>query len=130
LVAAIEAVIGLAEMKDRTARVESDVAGLRAGMTDGSAKVEELGREVVGLKARPSNCCLKVKKDMTNLERELGILKEEMRGHRVQEAAMAGQRLQHEQEIREVNHEVELLQKVSDDQRKSQERETQAVAEV
>jgi hypothetical protein len=44
--------MGLAETKDRTSRVESDVAGLRIAMTDGSAKIEEVWREVAGLKVR------------------------------------------------------------------------------
>jgi hypothetical protein len=45
------AVLELAETKDRTSRVESDAAGLCATMADGSPKVEEVRREVAGLKA-------------------------------------------------------------------------------
>jgi predicted nucleic acid-binding Zn-ribbon protein len=71
--------VGLAETKDRTSRVESDVAGLREAMADGSAKVEEVRREVVGVKAQLWDCCPKVKHDLANLERELAKLKEEMR---------------------------------------------------
>jgi hypothetical protein len=47
-------------------------------MADGSAKVEEVQREVVGLKAEFSNCCLKMNQDLTNLEEELAELKEEI----------------------------------------------------
>jgi hypothetical protein len=56
-----QAVLGLAEAKDRMSRVESDVAGLRAVMADGSAKVEEVRREVAGLKAAFSDWRAKVK---------------------------------------------------------------------
>jgi predicted nucleic acid-binding Zn-ribbon protein len=45
----------LAEVKNRTHRVESDVAGLRAAMADDSAKVEDVQREVSGLKAQLSD---------------------------------------------------------------------------
>jgi hypothetical protein len=48
-------------------------------MADGGAKVEEVWREVSGLKAQLSDCCPKVKKDLTNLEQELAKLKEEIR---------------------------------------------------
>jgi hypothetical protein len=51
------AAVGLAETKDRTSRVESCVAGLRA------AKAEEVPRKVAGLEAELSDCCPKVKKD-------------------------------------------------------------------
>jgi hypothetical protein len=37
-----QAALGLAETKDRTSLVESGVAGLRAEMADGSAKVEQV----------------------------------------------------------------------------------------
>jgi hypothetical protein len=36
------AALGLTETKDWTSRVESDAAGLRTAMADGSAKVEEV----------------------------------------------------------------------------------------
>jgi cell division protein FtsB len=65
------------ETKDRTSRVESDVAGLRAAMADWSAKVEEVRREVPRLKVQLSDCCPKVKRDLTNLEQEVAKLKEE-----------------------------------------------------
>jgi hypothetical protein len=39
----------------------------------------ELRREVAALKSQLLDCCQKVKKDITNLERELVKLKEEMR---------------------------------------------------
>jgi lipase chaperone LimK len=45
----------LVETKIRTSQVESDVAGLRAAMTDNSAKVEEVRREVVSLRAQFSD---------------------------------------------------------------------------
>jgi hypothetical protein len=48
-------------------------------MAHESAKVEEIGREVAGLKAQLSNCCPKVKKDLANLERELPELNDEIR---------------------------------------------------
>jgi chromosome segregation ATPase len=124
------AVLGLAETTDRTSRVESDLAGLRAAMADGSAKVEEVPGEVAGWKAQLSHCCPKVNQDLTNLARELAALKEEMRELRLQKAAMADERQRHGQEIRDVKHEVELLRKASDSQQKSQERETQAAADV
>jgi chromosome segregation ATPase len=100
------AALGLAETKDRISRVESDVAGLRAAMADGSAKPEEVRREVAGQKAQLSNYCPKVKNDLANLERELATLKEEMSEFRLQRAAMADQRQRHEQEIRDVKHAV------------------------
>jgi chromosome segregation ATPase len=99
-------------------------------MADNSAKVEQVRREVAGLKAQLLDYCPKVNQDLTNLARELATLKEEMRELRVQKAAMADERQRHEQEIGDVRHEVELLQKASDSQRESQEREMQAVAEV
>jgi chromosome segregation ATPase len=71
-----------------------------------------------------------VKHDLANLERELAKLEEEMRELRVLKAEMADQRLRQEQEIRNVKHDVELLRKASDSQRRSQERQTEAVAEV
>jgi hypothetical protein len=45
-------------------------------------------------------------------------------------AAMADQRLRQEQEIRDAKHDVELPRKASDSQRGSQERQTEAVADV
>jgi hypothetical protein len=67
------------EMKDRMSRVESVVTGLRAAMADNGAKVEEVRREVAGVTAQLSDCCLKLKNDIRNLEQELATLKEEMR---------------------------------------------------
>jgi chromosome segregation ATPase len=69
---------GLAETKDRTSRVESDVTGLRVAMGDRGTKVEEVRREVAGLKAQLS-AWSKVKKEMRNLQQEFAKLKEEMR---------------------------------------------------
>jgi cell division protein FtsB len=71
--------LGLAGIKDRTSRVESDVAGLRAAMAHGSAKVEKVRQEVARLKAELSVCWPKVNQDLTNLEQELAKLKEEIR---------------------------------------------------
>jgi hypothetical protein len=79
----------LAETKDRTTRVESDVAGLRAAMADGNTKVEEVRREAAGLKAELSDCCPKVNKDLTSLERELAKLKEEIRAMRLKPERIA-----------------------------------------
>jgi chromosome segregation ATPase len=98
-------------------------------MADGSAKPEEVRREVAGLKAQLSDCP-KVKHDLANLERELATLKEEMRELRGLKVAMANRRQRHEQEICDVKHVVELLQKASDSQRESQGREAKAVADV
>jgi chromosome segregation ATPase len=98
-------------------------------MVDGSAKVDEVQREVAGQKAQVWDCP-KMKHDLANLERELAKLEEEMRELRGLETAMADQRQRHEQEIRDVKHEVELLRKASDSQRESQERQAEAVAEV
>jgi chromosome segregation ATPase len=78
--------LGLAEAKDRTSWVESDVASLREAMADSSANVEEVRREVPGLKAQLSDYCPKVNQDLTNLERELGKLKEALRELRVMKA--------------------------------------------
>jgi chromosome segregation ATPase len=122
--------LGLAEVKDRTSRVESDVAGLRVTMADNSAKVEEVQREVAGLKAQLSDCCPKVNQDLTNLARELATLREEIRELQLQKAAMADQRRRHEREIRDMKHEIELLRKGRDGQRESQEGERRAVADV
>jgi ribosomal protein L29 len=58
-----------------------------------------------------------MKTDIMNLEQEFGKLKKEMRKRRMQKAAMPGQRPQHEQEIRDVRHEVELLRQTSDEQK-------------
>jgi polyhydroxyalkanoate synthesis regulator phasin len=78
--AAVErAALGLAEMRDRISRVESDVTGLRAAMADGSAKVDEVRREVAGLKAKLSDCYPKVNQDLANLEQEVAKLKEEIK---------------------------------------------------
>jgi hypothetical protein len=46
-------------------------------MTDGSVKIEEVRRELVGLKVQLVDCCPKVKKDLANLEHEPANLKEE-----------------------------------------------------
>jgi septal ring factor EnvC (AmiA/AmiB activator) len=67
------------ETKDRTSRVESDVAALRAVMAAGSAKVEEVLREVAGLTVQLSGYCSKGSQNLTNPEQELSNLKEEMR---------------------------------------------------
>jgi hypothetical protein len=48
-------------------------------VTDDNAKVEDVRREVAGVKAQLSDCWLKVNRDLTNLEQELAKLKEEMR---------------------------------------------------
>jgi hypothetical protein len=58
-------------------------------MADGGAKVEEVRREVAGLKAQLSECCRKGKKDLTNLEQELAKLKEEMRATRPKAVPLA-----------------------------------------
>jgi hypothetical protein len=58
-------------------------------MADGGAKVEEVRRDVAGLKAQLLDCCPKVQQDLTDLERELGKLKEEMRELGGLKAAMA-----------------------------------------
>jgi hypothetical protein len=50
------AALGLAETKDQTSRVESDVAGLRAAMVDGGARVEEVRQKNARLKAELSDC--------------------------------------------------------------------------
>jgi chromosome segregation ATPase len=104
-------------------------SGLRAAMAAGSAKVEEVQREVAGLKAQASDRP-KVNQDLTNLARELATLKEEMRELQLQKAAMADQLQRHEQEICDEKHEVALLRTASDSHRESQERETQAVVDV
>jgi chromosome segregation ATPase len=124
-----QAVMGLAETKDLTIAVESDVASLRTMMADGNAKVEEVRREAADLKAQLSECCPKMNQGIANLEQELAKLKEEMRELRVLKAAMVEQRLRHEQKIHDMKQEAELLRKASDDQHKSQERERQAMAE-
>jgi hypothetical protein len=90
-----QAALGLAEAKVHTSRVESGLAGLRAVMTDGSAKVEEVQREVAGLKAQASDCP-KVNQDLTNLARELATLKEKKRDRHLPTAAMADQLQRHE----------------------------------
>jgi hypothetical protein len=46
-------------------------------MADWSANVEEVRREIAGLKVQLSDCCPKVKRDLTNLEQEVAKLKEE-----------------------------------------------------
>jgi chromosome segregation ATPase len=71
--------------------------------------------------------CPKVNLDLTNLEQELAKLKEEIRELQRQKAAMADQRLWHEQEIRDVKSEVELLRKASDGQREAQAAEVRKV---
>jgi hypothetical protein len=77
------AALGLAETKDRTSRVESDLASLRAAIADDRRKVEQVRREVVGVKAELSDCCPKVKKDLANLEQEVAKLKGEIRAMRL-----------------------------------------------
>jgi chromosome segregation ATPase len=91
------AALGLAETKDRKSRVQSDVVGLREGMADDNATVEEVQRQVAGLKAQVSECRPNVKKDLANLEPELAKLKEEMQKLRGVKAAMADQRQRHAQ---------------------------------
>jgi hypothetical protein len=73
------AALGLAETRVRTSRVESGAAGPQAAMAEDRRMVEEVRQEVAGLKAELSDCCQKVKSDLTNLEQELAKLKEEMR---------------------------------------------------
>jgi hypothetical protein len=73
------AALGLMETKDRTSQGESDVAGLRAAMADGSVKFEMVQRKVAGLKVGLSDCCLKVNQDLAKLGHELAKLKEEIR---------------------------------------------------
>jgi hypothetical protein len=121
---------GLAETTDRTCRLESDIGGLRAAVTNGSTKVEEVRREVTGVKAQLSDCCPKIQNDFTNMERELAKLKEEIRELGLQKAAMADQGQRHKQEICDVKHEVELLRQASDGQRDSQEREAEVVTGI
>jgi predicted nucleic acid-binding Zn-ribbon protein len=58
----------LEETKDRISRIESDVAGLRAAMTNSSAKIEEVQRDVASQKAQPFDCWSKVKQNVTNPE--------------------------------------------------------------
>jgi chromosome segregation ATPase len=100
--------------------------GLREAMADVSATVEEVQREVAGLKAQVSHCP-KVKDDLANPERELATLKEEMRKHRGRKAATAAQRHRHEQEIRDVKRGVELLHKASGSHRSETRRLWQAL---
>jgi chromosome segregation ATPase len=64
----------LSETKDRTTRIESDVTSWQAAMADGSAKLEEVRREVAGQKAQLSDCCPKLKKDSADLQRKLAKL--------------------------------------------------------
>jgi hypothetical protein len=56
-----------------------------------------------------------VNQDSANLEGELATLKEEMSEFRGLKAATADRRLRHEQEIRDMKHDVELLRKASDE---------------
>jgi hypothetical protein len=58
-------------------------------MADGSARVEEVRREVVGLKAELPDCCPKAKKDLANLEHELAKLIEEMRAMKLRTEPLA-----------------------------------------
>jgi hypothetical protein len=51
-------------------------------MADEGAKVEEVRREVAGLKAQVSFYCPNVSQDLTNLKEELAKPKEEMRATR------------------------------------------------
>jgi chromosome segregation ATPase len=78
-----QAALGRPETKDRTSLAEPHVAGLRTAGAHGSAKVEAVQQEVAGLKAELSDCCPKVKKDLTNPEQELAKLKKGMREFRV-----------------------------------------------
>jgi septal ring factor EnvC (AmiA/AmiB activator) len=55
-------------------------------MADGSAKVEDVRREVASLKVHLSDRCSKLNRNLTNLERELMKLKEEMRAMRANAA--------------------------------------------
>jgi predicted exporter len=48
-------------------------------MVNNSAKVEEVQREVAGLKAQLSDWCPKMKRELTNLKQNLAKLKGEMR---------------------------------------------------
>jgi TolA-binding protein len=100
--------------------------GLQAAMADSSAKVEE----VAGQKVQFLDCEPRVKKDLTSLEQELATMNEEVKELRVHKVAMVHQRLRDEQDIRDVKQAVEVLRKANDDQWKSQERETQAVANM
>jgi chromosome segregation ATPase len=84
-----QAALGLAETKERTSRIESDVTSLRVAMADGNAKLEEVRREVAGQKAQLSDCCPKVKKDLTDLQQELATLKEEMRATKAKAEPLA-----------------------------------------
>jgi hypothetical protein len=86
-----QAALGRSETKDRTSWAQPNIVGLRTPIADGSAKVEEVRREIAGLIAQPLDCCPKVNQDLTNPEQELAKLKEGMRGFRVLKAAMADQ---------------------------------------
>jgi cell division protein FtsB len=65
------------------------VSGLRETVADGSAKVEEVRREVVALRAPLSECCPKVKKELTNLQQEHAKLKREIKGLRPEPEPLA-----------------------------------------
>jgi hypothetical protein len=58
-------------------------------MANGSAKVEELRREVAGLRAQLSDCFPKMNESLTDVERELAKLKEEMRATRLKAVSLA-----------------------------------------
>jgi predicted RNase H-like nuclease (RuvC/YqgF family) len=60
-------------------------------MADNSEKVEEVRREVAGLKAQLSECHPNVNQDFTILEHELAKLKEEIRELQRQKVATADQ---------------------------------------
>jgi hypothetical protein len=50
-------------------QTEEAVERTALGLAEGSAKIEEVRREVAGQKAQLSDYCPKVKNDLTNLER-------------------------------------------------------------
>jgi hypothetical protein len=83
------AVLGLAETRDGTSRIESDVTRLRVAITDGSATVEAVRREVAGLKAELSDRCPKMKKDLANLEQGFTKLKEDFKAMRPKPESLA-----------------------------------------
>jgi hypothetical protein len=72
------AALGLAEATDRTSRVESDVAGLRAAMERANANIEDVQRGGANAKMQLSDWRPKVDQALTNLEQEVAKLKEEI----------------------------------------------------
>jgi chromosome segregation ATPase len=101
--------------KDLT-NLQQELAKLKEEMTATRQKAEPLALLAVNAAVSPAPP-----------QAAASALKEEMRELRGLKAAMAEQQQRHEQEIRDVNHEVELLRKASEC---SQKRETQAVADV